>query len=90
MKIETTTEIQSAIVKFTPSNDVAFATCRCLPGQWEQENQQEWAERGTIEGKAATVYYIFDNTEAEVEDGGDIPFDSDHISYIEIEEEDEA
>jgi len=90
MKIETTTEIQSAIVKFTPSNDGAFATCRCLPGQWEQENQQEWAERGTIEGKSATVYYIFDNAEAEVEDGGDIPFDADHISYIEIEEEDEA
>jgi hypothetical protein len=90
MKIETTTEIQSVIVKFTPSNDGAFATCRCLPGQWEQENQQEWAERGTIEGKAATVYYIFDNAEAAGADGGDIPFDADHISYIEIEEEDKA
>jgi len=90
MKIETTTEIQSAIVKFAPSNDGAFATCRCLPGQWEQENQQEWAERGTIEGKAATVYYIFNNAEAEVEEEDDIPFDAGHISYIEIEEEDEA
>ena len=89
MKIETTTEIQSAIVKFTPSNDGAFATCRCLPGQWEQENQQEWAERGTIEGKAATVYYIFDNAEAMV-DGCCLIFHADHISYIEIEEEDEA
>ena len=89
MKIETTTEIQSAFVKFAPSNDGAFATGRCLSGQWEQANQQEWAERGTIDGTAATVYYIFDNAEANVEDGADMPFDSDHISYIEIEEEDE-
>ena len=87
MKIETTTGIQSAIVKFAPSNDGAFATCRCLPGQREQENQQEWAELGTIEGKAATVYYIFETTETNVEDGADIPFDAGHISYIEIEED---
>lgn len=83
--ITNTDDIAAANAKFQPSADGAYATCRCLPGQYAQENQQEWAERGTIEGKYATVYYIFDNSEAEVEDGADMPFDVDHISKIEIE-----
>jgi hypothetical protein len=90
MKITDTTEIKAANAKFQPSADGAYATCRCLPGQYAQENQQEWAERGTIEGKKARVFYIFENSEAEVEDGADMPFDADHISHIEIEEDEEA
>jgi hypothetical protein len=87
MKITDTNEIQSANAKFKPSVDGAYATCRSLPGQYAQENQQEWAERGTIDGKAAKVFYLFENSEAEVEDGADMPFDADHITHIEIEEE---
>lgn len=87
MKITDINEIKSANSNFTPSADGAYATGRCLPGQYAQENQQEWAERGTIEGKAAEVFYLFENSEAEVEDGADMPFDADHITHIEIEEE---
>jgi len=87
MKITDINEIKSANSNFTPSADGAYATSRCLPGQYAQENQQEWAERGTIEGKSAKVFYLFENSEAEVEDGADMPFDVDHITHIEIEEE---
>ena len=86
MKITDTNKIKAINAKFKPSTDGAYATCRCLPGQYAQENQHEWAERGTIDGKSATVFYLFENSEAEVEDGADIPFDADHISHIEIEE----
>ena len=85
MKITNTDEIQAAYAEFNPADGNAHATGRVLPGQHEQENQQEWAERGTIKGKSATVYYIFENSEAEVEDGGDIPFDEEHVSIIEVE-----
>lgn len=90
MKITDTNEIQAANAKFQPSADGAYATCRYLPGQYAQENQQEWAERGTIDGKTATVFYLFENSEAEVDDASDMPFDVDHITHIEIEEEEEA
>lgn len=86
MKITETAAIEAANAKFIPSVDGAYATCRCLPGQYERENQQEWAERGTIDGKAATVFYLFENSEAEVEDGADMPFAADHITYIDIAE----
>jgi hypothetical protein len=85
--ITTTADIETTIQKFKVGRDGAFATCRCLSGQYAQENQQEWAERGTIEGKEATVYYILENSEAEVEDCDDMPFDVDHISRIVIGEE---
>ena len=87
MKITDINEIKTANAKFKPSADGAYATCRSLPGQYAQENQQEWAERGTIDGKAAKVFYIFENSEAEVENGVDMPFNADHITHIEIEEE---
>jgi hypothetical protein len=62
----------------------ANPTCRAIvvPGL------QEWAERCLIEGRPAQVFYIFDAEEAEVEDGADMPFDADHVSRIEIEEDD--
>ena len=82
--ITNTDDITAAFAEFSPSADGAYATCRCLPGQYASENQQEWAERGTIEGKDATIYWLFENSEAEVEDGADMPFDPDHISHIEI------
>lgn len=85
MKITDANEIQAADAKFIPDGDGAYATCRVLEGQYAQENQQEWVERGTIDGKAATVFYLFENSEAEVEDGADMPFDANHITHIEIE-----
>jgi len=77
---------QEAFEKFTPTQDGAYATCRLLDSSI-QDTHQEWAERGTIDGKKATVYYIFENSEAEVEDGSDIPFDEDHLDRFEIDEE---
>ena len=82
--ITNTADITAAFAEFQPSADGAYATCRCIPGQYASENQQEWAERGTIKGKAAKVFYIFENSEADVEDGADMPFDADHISHIVI------
>jgi len=87
MKITDINEIKSANSKFIPSPDGAFGTCRILPGQYAQENQQEWEERGSIDGKAVKVFYLFENFEAEAEDGADMPFDADHITHIEIEDE---
>lgn len=52
-------EIKKLFQEFKPSSDGAYATGRSLPGLFEQENQQEWAERGRINGAPATVYYIF-------------------------------
>ena len=86
MQIIDTKAIQAAYAKFKPSPHGAHATCRCLPGHWQQENCQEWAECGTMHGAPATVFYMFENSEVDVEDGADIPFDLDHITHIEIEE----
>lgn len=86
--ITTTDCIEPAFEKFK-SLSGAYAICRVLPGQWEQANCQEWAERGTIEGVPAKVTYLFENSEAESDDGGDIPFDAAHITKIEIAEKDE-
>jgi hypothetical protein len=72
--------------RFRQSNAGAYPTCRCLPGLYDQANRQEWAERGTIDGEQVTIYYLFDNAEAEVEDGSSIPFDADHISRIEFDD----
>jgi hypothetical protein len=82
--ITNTDDITAAFADFNASADGAYATCRCLPGQYASENQQEWAEHGTIQGKDATVYYLFKNSEAEVEDVSDMPFDAAHISHIVI------
>lgn len=87
MKITTPAEIKAAFSKFQPTPAGAYPTSRCLPGQYAQANQQEWAELGTIDGKPATVFYLFENSESEVEDGADMPFDVDHITHIELEEE---
>jgi len=76
-------EIAAALDKFRPSEE-AYATCRCLPGQWEQENCQEWAERGEIGGSPATVFYLFTNEEAGEDMGG--LFDLWSVSKIEIED----
>ena len=81
----TTTHTAAKIfAKFKPSKDGAYPTGRRLPGQWEQNNRQEWAERGTIDGEAATVFYLFDNSEVSG-DGSDMPFDADHVSQIKID-----
>ena len=67
----------------------AFPTGRCLQGQWEQENCQEWAEEATINGDPAMITYLFENDECTSEDAGDYPWDSAHISKIEVAEKDE-
>lgn len=67
----------------------AHATCRCLPGQWEQAHLQEWAEHCTINGAPAKIYYMFENDEADVEDGSDMPWDAEHVDRIEIAEQDD-
>lgn len=71
--------------RFKPSPDGAYATCRVLQGQYDQANRQEWEERGTIDGIPVRVLYLFDNLEAEKEDGSDIPFDLDHVTGIEAD-----
>jgi len=86
--IDTPTIIRANFVNFD-AKEQAEATCRCLEGQYEQENMQEWEELGEIQGSPAKVYYMFENAEAEVEDGADIPFDLEHISRIEIAEKDD-
>jgi hypothetical protein len=87
--IESTAEIKDAFAQFEPAADGAFATCRLLPGQWEQWTRQEWAERGTINGTPAKVYYMFENRECESEDAGDYPWDFEHVNRIEIAEQDD-
>jgi hypothetical protein len=78
--------ITEAFAKFEAGKNGAFATGRCLPGQWEQGNCQEWAEHGTINEAPAKVYYMFENSECESEDAGDYPWDAAHISKIEVAE----
>jgi hypothetical protein len=86
MNITDKNEINEAFAKFEPDPAGAYATCRLLPGQYAQENQQEWAEHGTIAGEPATVYYIFENSEASDEDASSYPFDAAHVDRIEIAE----
>ena len=76
-------EIETFLKSFAADSDGAFPTCRCLPGQWEQENCQEWAEHGEIDGVPAKVYYMFENVEV-AEDGADMPWNAEHVSKIEL------
>lgn len=85
----TDTAIPAAFAQFQSGKNGAFATCRCLPGQWQQDNCQEWAEHGTINGSPAKVYYMFENSECTSEDAGDYPFDAEHVSKIEVAEKDQ-
>jgi hypothetical protein len=87
--LTTANDIQAAYDK-TTDHEGAFATCRLLEGEWEQENRQEWAEYCKIDGVPAKVYYMFDNDEAAVEDGADMPWDFEHVTKIEIAEIEEG
>lgn len=75
-------DLAAAMEAFIPSRDGARPTGRLLNGQFDQANLKEWTEEGTIHGKQATVFYLFDNAEAENPD--DMPFDTDHAFRIEI------
>lgn len=75
---------EDAFAKFTGDGDQAFPTSRLLPAH--QADMQEWAEHGHIDGTPVTIYWIFENHEAEKEDGADIPFDAEHIDRIEERE----
>lgn len=65
----------------------AYATCRVI--DHEAYESQEWAEHCEYDGIPVKVYYIFTNDEANVEDGGDMPWDVEHVSKIEIAEMDD-
>lgn len=71
----------------TTAHQGAYATCRVI--DHEAPGCQEWAEHCEIEGVPAKVYYIFEDEEAEVEDGSDMPWDAAHVSKIELAEKDE-
>lgn len=75
-------DIAAAMEAFIPSRDGASPTNRLLNGQYDQANRQEWAEDGTIHGKQAVVFYIFDNSEAKNPEN--MPFDAEHAWRIEI------
>jgi hypothetical protein len=87
--ITDTAAISAAFDKLSTDGDPAYCTCRCLPGQYEQENCQEWAEHNSIDGVPVKVYYMFDNEDCESEDCGGYPWDADHVTHIEIAEKDE-
>ena len=88
--ITDTNNIQAAIEKFKPDARGAYSTDRCLPGQYEQVNCEEWAERGKINGTPAKVYYVFDCTKDGIDgDPETYPWDDEHITKIEIAEKDE-
>ena len=87
--ITTESEIASTFAKFAPNGDGAFATCRLIEGAESAMDPQEWAERGTVDGAPAMVYYIFAEEEASSEDASEYPWDEEHISKIEIAEQDE-
>ena len=86
IKITNQNDIAAAFAKFAAGHDGASPTCRVFSGQWESANLQEWAERGTIDGVPARVFYAFENSECESEDAHDYPWDADHISEIQIAE----
>jgi hypothetical protein len=79
-------EIATAYDK-TTAHEGAYPTCRVI--DHEAPGCQEWAEHCEIEGVPAKVYYIFEDEEAEVEDGSDMPWDAKHVSKIEIAEKDD-
>jgi hypothetical protein len=72
--------LENAFEKFIPDSE-AYATCRVLEGQWEQENLTEYAQRGTIDGAKVTVLWLFFSNEL-FEDASLMPFDSQHVDKI--------
>jgi hypothetical protein len=86
VKDKTMSNFSAQFAQFVPAKSGAFATSRCLPNGL-QDTHQEWCERGTINGENVSVYWIFTNEEASVEDGADMPFDADHIDRIVSDEE---
>ena len=74
--------ISAAMEAFIPSRDGASPTNRLLHGEFDQKNLQEWIEEGTIHGKQAVVFYLFDNSEAEHPEN--MSFDAEHVCRIEI------
>lgn len=75
-------DIAAAMDAFIPSRDGAIPTNRLLQGAFDQKNLQEWTESGTIHGKQAVVWYLFDNAEAENPE--EMLFDACHVCKIEI------
>lgn len=87
--IDTKKEIEEAFIIFQADRAGAYATCRLLQGANSAMDPQEWAEHGQINGTPAKVYYLFSEAEASDEDATNYPWDTDHISKIEIAEKDE-
>jgi hypothetical protein len=88
--ITDTAAIATLFCDFKSDPEGAYATCRCLPGQYERDNCEEWAERGTINGQPCKVYYIFDRTEDGIDgDPETYPWDENHVTKIHVAEKDE-
>jgi hypothetical protein len=87
MKITDTNEISASLENFKPCSQGAFPTGRLIQGADSAMDPQEWAERGTVDGKEATVFYIFSEEEASPDDAENYPWDINHINHIEIEDE---
>lgn len=85
-----TAEVLAAKAKFQPDSRGAYATSRLLSGQYAQANQQEWAERGTIEGRAAMVFWIFENSDCTSEDADSYPWDQEPSRILLAEEDEDA
>ena len=81
-------DIEAAFLA-TSKHGGAQATSRKLPGQYEQENLQEWAEHCEIKGVPAKIFYMLENHEAEVENAEDVPCDFRHVNKIEVAEKDD-
>jgi hypothetical protein len=86
MKITSASDIKTAFQKFNPSPAGASATGRLIQGADSAFDPQEWSERGVIDGKEATVFYLFTAQEASAEEADQYPWDADHIHCIEIED----
>ena len=83
--ITATDSITTLFPQFRADRDGAQPTCRCLPGLYERENCEEWAEQGWIDGEPAKVFYIFDRTKDGIDgDAETYPWDADHVTKIEI------
>lgn len=72
--------------KFVPGEHGAHPHDWTCGNKWIKPGFQMWYEAGTIDGKTAVVFYVFENCEIR-EDGADMPFDFAHVSDIEIDTE---
>ena len=78
----TKTDDIAAAYEQSTNHKGAYATCRILDNH--QPDCQEWAEHCEIAGVPATIYYIFDDADCQVEDASDMLWDAKNVSKIEM------